>query len=100
MKKPYWQAYWWRLSYREDGASPWSPMGREPLSQVPNAALKDATLEAWAHALLAEAPHELDDLRGELLLQCYDEPTPAADTPPVYSCRIRLPGSALGRPAR
>lgn len=97
MKKPYWQPYWWRLLYRADGASEWSPMGREPLSQVPNGALKNASLEAWAHALLAEAPHELDDLRGELLLECYEEPAPAAHTRPVYSRQVRLPGPSVAR---
>ncbi|MER6087633.1 hypothetical protein [Streptomyces bluensis] len=95
MKKPYWQPYWWRMSYRADGASQWSPMGPEPISQIPDGALENASLEAWAHALLAEVPHELDDFRGELLLECYEEPAPAAHTRPVYSCQVRLPGPAL-----
>ncbi len=68
-------------------------MGPEPVRQVPNAALKKAPLEAWADALLEEAPHELDDLCGDLLLECYDEPAPADGTPPVYSRQVRLPGS-------
>lgn len=93
LNKPYWQRYWWRLSFREDGGTQWSPMDSGPLSQVPNTALATTTLEAWVAALLAEAPDELDDLRGELLLECYE--TPTADTPPVYSRRVHLPGSAV-----
>ncbi|KQV04720.1 MULTISPECIES: hypothetical protein [unclassified Kitasatospora] len=92
MKKPYWQPYWWRLLFRADGEPGWQVMGPEPVSEVPNDALKTASLEAWAHALLAEAPYELDDLRGDLLLECYAEPAPADGTPPVYTCQVRLPG--------
>ncbi|WP_228561229.1 hypothetical protein [Catenulispora pinisilvae] len=91
--KPYWQQYWWRLLFRADGEPGWTVMGPEPVRQVPNAALKKAPLEAWADALLEEAPHELDDLCGDLLLECYDEPAPADGTPPVYSRQVRLPGS-------
>ena len=91
--KPYWQQYWWRLLFRADGEPGWTVMGPEPVSQVPNTALKEAPLEAWAGALLEEAPHELDDLCGDLLLECYDEPEPADGTAPVYSRQVRLPGS-------
>lgn len=96
-KKPYWQPYWWRMLYRAEGAPEWSPMDSGPLGQVPNSALKDTSLEAWAHALLVEASHELDDLRGELLLECYEEAALAVGTRPVHSCRLRLPGPASGQ---
>ncbi|MFI9161018.1 hypothetical protein [Kitasatospora aureofaciens] len=100
MKKPYWQPYWWRLLFREDGSSGWEVIGPEPVDQVPNDALKNASLEAWAHALLEEALDELEDLRGDLLLECYAERFPAEGTPPVYSRRIRLPGYTLTSPRR
>ncbi|MET8978027.1 hypothetical protein ABZX85_20680 [Streptomyces sp. NPDC004539] len=93
-KKPYWQPYWWRLLFRADGEPVFRAMGPEPFQQVSNRALKNGSLEAWAEALLAEAPGELEDLRGDLILECYTEPAPAEGTPPVYSRRIRLPGSA------
>ncbi|MFI8754376.1 hypothetical protein ACIGZH_12630 [Streptomyces sp. NPDC058319] len=57
--------------------------------------MKDATVDVWADALLEGSPDELDDLRGELLLECYTEPAPADGTLPVYSRRVRLPGHAL-----
>ena len=93
MDKPYWQPYWWRLLFRADGDPEWAPLGPPPLTQVPNSALKETSLEAWADALLEQAPGELDDLRGELRLECYDVPEPADGTPPVYSLQIRLPGN-------
>ncbi len=93
MKKPYWQPYWYQLLFRADREPTWTAMGPPPfLTRVPNAALKKASLEEWASALLEDAEHELTDLRGDLLLECYDEPAPADGTPPVYSRRIRLPG--------
>ncbi|MGW3498022.1 hypothetical protein [Streptomyces sp. NPDC001020] len=98
LKKPYWQPYWWRLLFRADGSSGWEVMGPKPVHQVPNDALKNASLEAWAHALLEEAPNELGDLCGDLLLECYEEPAPTEGTPPVYSRQIRLPGYTLPSP--
>ncbi|EDY44037.1 hypothetical protein [Streptomyces sp. SPB074] len=95
MEKPYWQPYWWRLLFRADGEPGWTVMGPGEFSQVPNNALKDASLELWANALLEDSPDELDDLRGDLLLECYTEPAPADGTPPVYSRQVRLPGYAL-----
>ena len=92
MKKPYWQQYWWRLLFRADGEPEWTAMDPEPVSQVPNRALKEMSLEEWADALLEEAPTELDDLCGELLLECYDEPAPVDGSAPVYSRQVRLPG--------
>ncbi|MFD8595036.1 hypothetical protein ACFV1L_08550 [Kitasatospora sp. NPDC059646] len=92
LKKPYWQPYWWRLLFRADGSSEWAVMGPGPLHRVPNDALRSSSLAAWARALLEEAPGELDDLCGELLLECYEEPDPAGGTPPVLSARTRLPG--------
>ncbi|GAA1031092.1 MULTISPECIES: hypothetical protein [Amycolatopsis] len=88
MSARYWQPYWWRLSFRADGEPGWTPMGPGEFSQVPNDALKNGSLEAWADALLEEAPHELDDLRGDLLLECFAEPGAA----PVYSREVRLSG--------
>ncbi|MFE7594680.1 hypothetical protein ACFU6K_35275 [Kitasatospora sp. NPDC057512] len=95
MKHPHWQPYWWRLLFRADGEPEFTVIGPGPISRVPNDALKNASLEAWADALLADAPDELDDLRGDLLLECYTEPAPAADTPPVHARQVRLPGRAL-----
>jgi hypothetical protein len=92
LEKPYWQPCWWRLLLRADGAPEWVVMGPQPMSQVPNDALTRATLEAWARVLLEEAPGDFDDLRGDLLIECYDEPAPAAGTPPVHSLQVRLPG--------
>jgi len=91
LKKPYWQQYWWRLLFRADGEPGWTVLGPEPVSRVPNDALKGASLEEWAHALLEEAPYELDDMCGDLLLECYDEPAPADGSPPVYARQVRLP---------
>jgi hypothetical protein len=95
LKKPYWQAYWWRLLFRADGEPGFTVVGPQPVSQVPNDALKNASLDVWAKALLEDSPDELDDLRGDLLLECYTEPAPAEGTPPVYSRQVRLPGYAL-----
>ncbi len=94
LKKPFWQPYWWRLLFRADGEPEFTVMGPGPLSQVPNDALRNASLEVWANALLEDAPDELDDLRGDLLLECHTEPAPAEGTPPVYSRQVRLPGHA------
>ncbi|MEV1068773.1 hypothetical protein [Streptomyces sp. NPDC050263] len=90
MKKPYFQPYWWRLRFRADGEPEWHLMDSGPLIQVPNEALKNASLEVWANALLEEAPYELEDMRGDLLLECYEEPAPADGTPPIYSRQIHL----------
>ncbi|MFI2611029.1 hypothetical protein [Kitasatospora sp. NPDC018619] len=98
MKRTYWQPYWWRLLFREDGSSEWQVVGPEPVHRVPNDALKNASLEVWAHALLEETPDGLDDLCGDLLLECYDEPAPAEGTPPLYARRTRLPGHRLRDP--
>ena len=96
MKRPYWQPYWWRLLFRADGEPGFTVVGPNPVSQVPNDALKNASsLEVWANALLEDSPDELDDLRGHLLLECYTEPAPAEGTPPVYSRQVRLPGYGL-----
>ncbi|MGV9298135.1 hypothetical protein [Amycolatopsis sp. NPDC003676] len=84
----YWQPYWWRLSFRADGEPGWAVLGPGEFSQVPNDALKNGSLEAWADALLEEAPDELDNLRGDLLLECFPEPGAA----PVYSREVRLSG--------
>ncbi|MFJ1937084.1 hypothetical protein ACIOGZ_31050 [Kitasatospora sp. NPDC088160] len=91
-KKPYLQPYWWRLLFRADGTAAWEAMDRGPLIPVPNAALARAPLAVWADALLEEAPYELEDLHGDLLLECYAEPAVTDGTPPVYSRQVRLPG--------
>ncbi|MFJ9612084.1 hypothetical protein ACIRS1_37700 [Kitasatospora sp. NPDC101176] len=96
MKKPYWQPSWYRLLFRADGGSGWEVMGPPPVSRVPNAALANGSLEAWVQALLAGAVEELDDLRGELLIECFDGPEPAEGAQPVHSARIRLPGPTAG----
>ncbi|MGW1848411.1 hypothetical protein [Streptomyces sp. NPDC001966] len=49
---------------------------------MPNAALKNTSLEAWVTAFLEQAQEELDDQRGELLLKVYTEPVPAASAMP------------------
>ncbi|MGW3182166.1 hypothetical protein ACWDD9_23100 [Kitasatospora sp. NPDC001119] len=95
MKRPYWQPYWWRLRFRADGESEFAVLGPGPVGRVPNDALRNVPLEVWADALLEEAPDELDDLRGDLLLECFTEPAPTEGTPPVYSRQVRLPGPAL-----
>ncbi|MFI2206716.1 hypothetical protein ACH47Z_39540 [Streptomyces sp. NPDC020192] len=95
MKKTSWQPYWWRLLFRADGEPEFTVLGPKPVGQVPNDALKNASLEVWADALLEDSPDELDDLRGDLLLECYTEPAPAEGTLPVYSRQVRLPGYAL-----
>jgi hypothetical protein len=59
-------------------------------------ALRDSSPEAWAAAFLSEARSELDDLRGELLIECYDEASPAAGTAPVHSAQVPL---GPGRPS-
>lgn len=91
MKERYWQPYWWRLRFRADDEREWSVMG--PITRVPNAAL-GAGIEAWASSLLREAEDELDDLRGDLLLECFDGPAPADGTPPAYSAETRIAGRA------
>ncbi|WP_371516427.1 hypothetical protein [Kitasatospora sp. NBC_01300] len=91
-KKPYWQPYWWRLMFRSDTTPEWVAMDRGPLSPISNHALKTMSIEAWADALLEEALHELEDLRGDLRVECYEEPVLTDGTPPVYSCQGRLPG--------
>lgn len=92
MKRPYWQAYWWRLRFRADGGPGWVAVGSGEFARVPDAALREASLDRWADALLAQAPGELDDVRGDLLLECFAQPDPAAGAVPVYSRRVRLPG--------
>jgi hypothetical protein len=96
-KKPYWQPYWYRLRIRTDDESwaGWQGLGGPEFKQVPNVALRDSSLQAWAAAFLAEAQSELDDLRGELLIECYDESAPAAGTEPVHSAQV-----PLGNPGR
>ncbi|MFD4400928.1 hypothetical protein [Kitasatospora sp. NPDC058478] len=91
-KKPYWQPYWWRLMFRSDVAPEWEPMDRGPLTPVSNHALTTMSIEAWADGLLEEALHELEDLRGDLRIECYEEPVLTDGTPPVYSRQGRLPG--------
>lgn len=95
MKKPCLQSYWYRLRMRTDGEpwAGWQGLGGPEFSGFPNVALRDSSLEAWAAAFLTEVRSELDDLRGELLIACYDEPSPAAGTEPVHSARVpRGPG--------
>ncbi|MFJ8113401.1 hypothetical protein [Streptomyces sp. NPDC096132] len=98
MKKPYWQPYWYRLRIRtaSEPWAGWQGLGGPKFSQVPNVALRDSSLEAWVTAFLQEARSELDDLRGDLLIECYEEPAPNAATVPVYSAQISLgPGQPL-----
>ncbi|MFH8221972.1 hypothetical protein ACH4C2_23340 [Streptomyces sp. NPDC018057] len=95
MKEPYWQPHWWRLLFRAEGEPGWTVMGPGEFRQVPNQASRSATVGVWADALLEGSADELDDLRGELLVECYTEPAPADGTPPVYSRHARLPGHAL-----
>lgn len=92
MKKPHWQPYWYRVRVRLDDEqwAGWQGLGGPEFSQVSNVALRDSSLEAWATAFLEEARSELDDLRGDLLLECFDEPTPGADTEPVHSAQVTL----------
>lgn len=94
MKKPYWQSYWYRVRIRTDDqhSAGWHGLGGPEFSQVPNVALRDSTLEAWAAAFLEEARTELDDLRGDLLIECFDEPAPAAGTEPVHSAQVTIQG--------
>ncbi|MER5635615.1 hypothetical protein ABT095_01505 [Kitasatospora sp. NPDC002227] len=94
-QKPYWQPYWWRLLHQDDRTPDWVPLG--PPSAVPNAALSTTSLDAWAEALLAEAVEELEDLRGRLLLECYDRPD---GTDPVLARGAALTGPAAARPSR
>ncbi|WP_105971399.1 hypothetical protein [Streptomyces geranii] len=92
MRKPYWQPYWYRVRIRvaQEQWLGWQGLGGPEFNQVSNAALRDSSLEAWATRFLAEARDELEDLRGELLLECFTEPTPAPDTEPVYSAEVSL----------
>ncbi|WBO64146.1 hypothetical protein [Streptomyces camelliae] len=80
-----------------DAAAPWAgwkALGVPEFSQVPVGALSDSPLEVWATALLHEARSELDDLCGDLLIECYDEPTPSAGTEPAFSAQVPLgPGT-------
>ncbi|WP_052850367.1 hypothetical protein [Streptomyces avicenniae] len=87
-----WTPYWWRLTHRDAGGSPWLPMGPGPLTPVPNQALATGTLADWAAELLAGAVDELDDLRGELRLECFDHPMPAPDSAPVLTRTAGLTG--------
>jgi hypothetical protein len=92
MKKPYWQPYWYRLRIRT-AAEPWAgwqALGGPEFSQVPNAALRDSSLEAWVTDFLQEARSELDDLRGVLLIECFQEPAPSVGTEPVHSAEVPL----------
>ncbi|MDH6576094.1 hypothetical protein [Kitasatospora sp. MAP5-34] len=89
---PYWHPYWYRLQFRAEREYEWRPMGPGPLSAVPAKALKSQTLQDWACWFLAEAADELNDLRGDLLVECYQEPAPVDGTPPVYSREVSLVG--------
>ncbi|MFJ8623470.1 hypothetical protein ACIRD3_11575 [Kitasatospora sp. NPDC093550] len=55
-----------------------------------------AGLEAWLSALLRDAVDAFDDLRGELLLEWFDEGGPEEGTPPGRTLRARLGGSTPG----
>ncbi|MFJ4784598.1 hypothetical protein [Streptomyces sp. NPDC088794] len=92
MKKAYWQSYWYRLRFRADSEqwAGWQGLGGPEFSQVPNKVLVDSSLEAWATALLQEARFELEDLRGDLLIECFEEPAPSAGTEPVFSAQVEL----------
>ncbi|CAM5253181.1 putative protein OS=Streptomyces aurantiogriseus OX=66870 GN=GCM10010251_62330 PE=4 SV=1 [Streptomyces aurantiogriseus] len=98
MKKPCRQPYWYRLRIRT-AAEPWAGwkgLGGPEFRQVPHGALRDSSLEAWATAFLQEARSELDDLRGDLLIECYDRPAPGVGTEPVHSAQVPLgPGQPL-----
>jgi hypothetical protein len=50
-------------------------------------------LEEWLSALLRDAVDALDDLRGELLLEWFDECGPQDGAPPRGTLRARLGGS-------
>ncbi|WP_460067909.1 hypothetical protein [Streptomyces sp. YKOK-I1] len=85
--------YWYRLRIRT-AAEPWAGwqgLGGPEFERVPDAALRDSTLEAWATAFLQQARAELDDLRGDLRIECYDEPAPAPATTPVLTAQVPLP---------
>ncbi|MER5436632.1 hypothetical protein [Streptomyces sp. NPDC002588] len=90
--KPYWQSYWYRLRIRtvDEPWAGWQGLGGPEFSQVPNRGLRDSSLEAWVAAFLEEARTELDSLRGDLLIECFEEPAPAVGTQPVYSAQVAL----------
>ncbi|MFD2689243.1 hypothetical protein ACFS5L_31075 [Streptomyces phyllanthi] len=74
----------------------WQGLGGPEFSRVPNGALQDSSLEVWAAAFLQEALSELDDLRGDLLIECYEGPAPSAGAEPVHSAQVPLgPGRPL-----
>ena len=79
----YWQEYWVDIDFRDTRSAVFEPLGPEPPRRVPNAVLRDSSLDAFVDALLADGLAELSDLVGELRVRAYDTPTPGPDTEPV-----------------
>lgn len=92
-KQPYWQNYWFDLSFREHGTPAFLPMGREGPQQFSNKGLAIVSLEELVERLLENCVDELDDLRGELRIHIYTEAIPGPNTEPVMVRTIQL-----GRP--
>lgn len=92
-KQPYWQNYWYHLSFREHGTPGFLPMGPGGPRQLSNKGLAILSLEQIVGRFLEECVDELDDLRGELRIHIYTEANPAPNTEAVMVRTIQL-----GRP--
>jgi hypothetical protein len=92
-KPPYWQNYWYHLTFREHGTASFLPMGPGGPDQLSNKGLAVASLEEIVERFLENCVDELDDLRGELRLHVYTEAKPGPNTAPVLVRTIQL-----GRP--
>jgi hypothetical protein len=92
-KQPYWQNYWFDLSFREHGTPAFLPMGREGPQPFSNKSLAAVSLEELVERLLESCVDDLDDLRGELRIHVYTEANPGPNTEAVMVRTIQL-----GRP--
>ena len=87
---PYWQNYWYDLRFRDEREYEFAPLGPGGPRQVPNTWLATGTLSGFVDWFAAECVDELDDLRGELRILVYTEPTPGPDTEPVLVHTVPL----------
>jgi hypothetical protein len=92
-KPPYWQNYWYHLSFRAHGTPAFLPMGPGGPEQLSNKGLAALSLDEIVERLLESCVEDLDDLRGELRIHIYTEATPGPNTEALMVRTIQL-----GRP--
>jgi len=85
-KPPYWQNYWFDLTFRDEGAASFEPLGHEGPRQISNQGLATHSVDQIIDALLEDCVDELDFLQGELRVLIYTDP----NGEPVKTREIQL----------